>query len=246
MQAVIEWVGGHVLDSNGVFKCANPISVPVGAQVQFVGVLDSVVGVTDPSVGFTQQTLTANSFTWNSPEGPNKGFRLETPQYTVDWKGDGTFPYTSAAADLRGVGWSHRVTWTSMPSALLSATPLRLSYFYRAAAATKTLTLELLVPDATTFYADELEMVVSYLDSSDVWRTEKFGGLRARQFSSTRTALSAGTAWTSGIAAHSAKQLSLTTAQPIKQDSEIVVRLSLCASRSPNVVFYVSPELVVS
>jgi hypothetical protein len=208
--------------------------------------IDSVAGVSDPAVGFTASSGSFARLAWNQPEGPYKGYRLETPQFSVDWKGNDTFPYANAA-DLRGVPWSHRVTWTSIPSPFHVITPLRLSRLYRSASAAKTITVPLYVPDATTFYLDELQLLVTYLDASSVSRTERVGGARGLR-NGTRTALSAGAAsWTaSGVASHSAKEISLTTSQAIKQNSEIVVTLGLCASRSPSVAFYVSPELVLS
>lgn len=239
----IEWIGGEVRDSLGVYKCTMPFDINAGCSLD--SIIDGVVGITDPSVGMTASATVNARFRWNSPEGPNKGFRTETPRYTVDWKGDGTFPYAGAAADLRGSNWSHRFTWTAIPSAWAPITVLKLSRFYRSAAATKTITVELYLPTATTVYLDELELTVSYLDSTDVWRTESVGGSRGQQFSSTRTALSSSSAtWTAnGVASYGAKKIELTTAYSIKQNSEIVARLALCTSRGSSLTGYASPEL---
>ena len=242
----IEWVGGEIRDSLGVYRCANPISA--NAAIDLDANLDSVVGVTDPSIGFTASTVRRGRLRWNQPEGPNKGFRYETPQFVIDWKGDGTFPFEGVAADLRGVNWSHRITWNSVPSAQLGVTPVRLSRFNRAAAAMKTITAQLYVPDATAFYLDELEFVVSYMDASDVWRTEMVGGARSQQFSTARTLISASAAtWTAnGVASYSAAKLELSTAYQVKQGSEIVARLTLCRSRATPLTFFMSPELGVA
>ncbi len=246
MSGIIEWIGGEVRDSLAGYRCTMPFNINVGVPID--SLIDGVVGVTDPSVGMTASATTRARLRWNSPEGPNKGFRSESPQYVVDWKGDGTFPYAGAAADLRGVNWSHRITWTAIPTAWAAITPLVLKRFYRSASATAAVTVELYVPNATTMYDDELELTVSYLDSSDVWQNESVGGVRALQFSGTRSALAAsGVTWTAnGVAAHSAKKITLTTANPIKEGSEITARLSLCTSRSPTVTFYASPELGVA
>lgn len=242
----IEWVGGEIRDTLAVYRCANPITSNTSIDIDVL--IDGVVGVTDPSIGFAASTVRRGRLRWNQPEGPNKGFRYETPQCVIDWKGDGTFPFEGAAADLRGVNWSHRVTWNSVPSAQLGITPVRLSRFNRSTASLKTVTAKLYVPDATVFYVDELEYAVSYMDSSDVWRTEIVGGARGQQFASSRTALAASTAvWTSnGVPAYSAKKVELTTAYPVKQGSEIIARLTLCKSRGTPLTFYVSPELGVA
>ena len=243
----VEWIGGSISDSNGIYKCTNPVWLASSFAGQVV--VDGVVGITDAAVGFPSSPTSTQRFLWNSPEGANKAFRLETPAYSVDWKGDGTFPYCGAAADLRGVNWSHRVTWTDAPSMRNSVTPLRLSRFYRSVAATKTITLELYIPDASTIRLDELVFAVSYMDSTDVWRNECVGGVGSQVLDDTRGAvLSSSTAsWTAnGVAAHSAKKLELTTAYPIKSGSEIVTRLSFCAPKSPAIVIYVSPELGVA
>lgn len=244
--ADLEWIGGEIKDSNGVYRCPNPVSA--NANSRLTALIDGVIGVTDPSIGFTATAEKAGSLVWNQPEGPNKGYRLETPQFTVDWKNDGTFPYVGAAADLRGVNWSHRVTWNNTPSRSTSMTPMTLRRFYRAASAVRTVTLDLYVPTATTFYTDEIELAVSYLDSGDVWRTERTSGVRARQGSASRTALTASSAsWTpNGVPDFAAKKLELTTQYPVKQNSEVIARLTLCAPRSPSLVFYASPELGIA
>jgi len=242
----IEWVGGEIRDSLAVYRCANPISANTAIDIDVL--IDGVIGVTDPSIGFAASTVRRGRLRWNQPEGPTKGFRYESPQFVVDWKGDGTFPFEGAAADLRGFNWSHRITWNSVPSAQLGITPLRLSRFNRSAASTKTVTAKLYVPDATTFYLDEMEFAVSYMDSSDVWRTEIVGGARTQQFASSRIALPASPAsWTAnGVAGFSAKQIEFVTAYPVKQNSEIVARLTLCKPRATPLTFYVSPELGVA
>ena len=241
-----EWIGGEIRDTNGVYRCTMPVSVPAGI-VQFEVVLDGVVGITDAVIGLTPSPASNVRMFWNSPEGPNKAFRLETPQFVTDWKGNGTFPHCGEL-NLQGVGWSHRVTWNSVPSRNNSVTPLKLSYFYRATAATKLFEVELYCPDATTFYTDEIELGVMYLDSSDVWRVEEVGGVRGVQLIASRTALSSSSkSWTAnGVANFSAKQLAITTAYPVKQDSEVTLRLSLCTSRGSALVIYVSPAPTVT
>lgn len=242
----VTWIGGSIKDSNGIYTCANPIGMDVTQENGSI-LIDSVDGVTDPSIAWTAGLGNGGSvLRWNQSEGSNKGYRILTNSFGIDWRGNGTFPYTTAA-DLRGNLWSHRVSWTSAPTAFHHVTPVRLSRFYRGTTGTKTVTLDLYVPDATTFYLDELQMIVTYVDSTDVIRTESVGGARGARFA-TRTALSAGSAtWTaSGVAAHSGKKMNLTTAQQVKSGTEIVVSLGLCASRSPTITFYVSPELVLT
>ena len=242
----VEWIGGEIRDTNGVYRCSMPINA--AASITNVSIIiDGVIGVTDAVVGVTAAAIGNFKLWWNSPEGPTRAFRLETNQFVTDWKGDGTFPHCGAVSP-QGDAWSQRVTWSAAPSRQLSVTPLKLSYFYRDTAAIKTIALELYTPDATPFYTDELEARIAYVDSSDVWRVEVVGAARALQLMTGRSEIaSSAKAWTAnGVAAFSAKKLSLTTAYPIKQNSEVSISLSLCKARTPSVVFYVSPEPTVT
>ena len=242
----VEWIGGEVRDSLGVYRCPMPFDIHPGSSLDTI--IDGVVGVTNPSVGMTASATVNARFRWVSPEGPNKGFRSETPRAVIDWQGDGTFPYCGSAADLRGVSWAHRFTWGSIPSAWSPVMVARIPRFYRSASASKTIKLFLYLPTATTVYLDELEMTISYLDSTDVWRTESVGGARGLQFAASRTALSASSAsWTANSASgYSAKEIAITTAYSIKQNSEFVLRLALCASRGSSLTGYYSPEPGIS
>lgn len=237
----LEWVGGSIYDTNGLFFCQNPISV-TGATKSVQILLDCVSGITDPSVGFAPALQGEHRLVWNSPEGNYKGFRLETQQFSVDWKGDGAFPYEGTAADLRGVSWSHRILWTTAPSRMSSVTPVRLSKFNRTAAAVKTVTMQLYVPDAQTFYKGELRLTVTYVDSAGGLRTEVVGGSSFQDAALDSSAAS----WTANSAVgHSAKQIALTTVYAVKQDSEVAATLSLCVPKSA-VVFYLSPEIALT
>jgi hypothetical protein len=245
----VEWIGGEVRDSNGVYLCAQPVSVSASLTVNLPMdiVIDGVAGVTGPSAGFTPAAKGRGRLWWNQTEGTYAGFRLDTHQFTVDWKNDGTFPHCGAA-NLQGVSWSHRVTWPSTPTYYEAVTPIRLAYFYRAAAAAVTITLEMYVPDATTFYQDELELCVSYYDSTSVLRTESTVISRLQQLMSSRSALaSSAKSWTSnGVASYSAKKITLTTAYSVKQNTDILVRLGLAKSRGSAVTFFVSPEIGIT
>lgn len=249
---LIEWVGGAVYDSNGVYSCANPFNIDGTLGTQAI-IVDSVAGITDPSLNFTTGGTSSHSLSgylrWVNPEGPNKAFRYITNRFTVDWKGDGTFPYANAAADLRGVNWSHRLTWNNTPHPLTGTECLRLSYFYRGAAAVKAVKVCMYVPDATTIKQDEIGGTVQYIDSSDIRRTEPIGALSILQYATSRAAdlVSDTSTWVAnGVASHSAKKLEVTTSQPVKSGSEIVVVLVLRKAQSPSITLYVSPELVLS
>ena len=244
----VSWVGGRVYDTNGVFSCANPFSF--GAAIPNIElVCDGVVGVTDPSIGFTATDINAMSrLVWSNLQGPARGFRYETPSFVTDWKGNGTFPHCGAVS-LQGDSWSHRITWKAASSMSRPITAQRLGYFYRSAAAAKTVTLELYVPDASTLYTDELILSVSYLDSGDVWRVESSATAPGLQLAASgRTALaSSAKSWTAnGVAAYSAKKLTLLTSQPIKQNTELLITLALASSKSPAITLYASPEVGVA
>lgn len=243
---LLQWVGGRVYDSNGVYPCINPVTLST-SQTAFTIVIDSVVGITSQEAAWGQSRIQKNSMLWNAPEGANKAFLYSTSMYSVDWKGDGTFPYCGSASDLRGVNWSHRITWTGMPSMFCSATPVTLRYFHRAATAARTITCELYTPDSAIIYKDGIAIEVSYIDSGGVLRTEVTSGAAAEQFGAVRAALSSSSAtWTtSGVSSYSAKKLELTTSYPVKQDSEITAVLMLRAPQASNIVIYASPELGV-
>lgn len=242
--AYVEWIGGSILDSNAVFKCPMPLDC-TGDYVQLI--IDGVAGVTDALAGFSASEVNMHSMWWNQTEGPDKGFRYECPQYIVDWKGDGTFPHCGAA-NLKAEEWSHRVTWNLTPSMYFMQTPLKLGYFYRGVDAVKTLTLELYVPDATTFYEDELALGISYVDENSILRSETAYGLSCSSLLPGRVAIAASAkVWTAnGVLDFSPKKLVITTAHPVKSGSEITLRLSLAAPRSPSIVFYASPEIGVA
>jgi hypothetical protein len=237
----LEWIGGAVYDTNNTYTCATPIS----SSSKFMDVLlDSVSGITNPSVGFTPDINTRHQMVWYQAQGSTRGYRYERPQYSIDWTNNGTFPYAAPSADMDGTAWSVRVAWNSAPSVTISVTPLKITRRYRGTTGSKTIALEMYVPDSTAFYLDEMELEIVYVDASDVLRIERVGGSRQTQLAGTRTALSSSSkSWTaSGLAAHSAKKLSITTAQSIKSGTEYNLRLSLCASRGTTLSFYVSQE----
>jgi hypothetical protein len=242
--ANFEWVGGEIRDLNGVYTCSSPATVNA-ANVASSVVIDGVIGITQPSVGFTATVYGIGKFWWSQTEGASRGFRQENAAYALDWRGDGTFPHCGAQ-NLQGNYWSHRLSWGAGSAYDTSVTPIKIAHFYRAASAVKTITIELLVPDTTTIYTDEIEMAVSYMDGTDVWRTEALPyGVRTLSLTAGRTAIpSSSKVWTlNGVAGYSPKKLELTTAYPVKTNTEIGVRVSLCAYRASAIALYVSPEL---
>lgn len=240
---ILEWVGGEVRDTLGVYTCQNPFNI--NAALSGIDLtVDGVLGITDPAIGFTPSIATRSSLRWSNPEGPNRGFRNETPQFTVDWKGNGTFPYEETAADLRGVAWSHRISWTAVPTEATPVTPIKLSRFYRSASASATVSILLYTPDSDPFYVGELFATLSYLDEDSVWRNARSYG--ACLIAGTPVPISSSLAtWApNGVAVFSAKVISVSTgAYKIKSGSEVMATLTLCAPKAT--VFYVSPELSI-
>lgn len=244
----VEWIGGSMTDTNGVYGCGNPI-VAAASSVSTTIVIDNVLGVVDAAIGWTASGTTISSLMWNAPEGTARGFKNETAQYIVDWKDNGTFPHCGAQ-NLKGAYWSHRITWNASPNRWNAVTPLKLAMFYRGATAVKTFKLELLTPDATPFYLDEFDVAVSYIDDTGQARTDDCTGTgnRGMQGSATRDSLPTSAAsWTlNGVANFSPKKFEVTTLHPVMTGTEVTVRVSLCASRTPTIVFYVSPQVIVS
>lgn len=247
-QNKVEYIGGRIYDTNGVYNCASPFSINAG-NASIEAICDSVFGVTDVYAGFTASVANQAKLIWSSPEGPYKGFRHETPQFVVDWKGDGTFPHCGAQR-LTGDYWSHRVTWTSAPTLGRSVTPLKLAVFHRTATAVRTVRVDLFTPDATPFYLDEFDVAVSYIDDTGTARTEWVAGTNDRALSgsaSRQLVPEGGATWTAnGVVGYTGRKFELTTQYPVAQNTEITVRVGLCAPRGTSIVFYVSPRVVVT
>lgn len=242
----VEWCGGEVRDSLGVYSCASPISIN-SANTGIEVLIDNVAGLTDVSMGVAVNAFGRSYLWWNQSEGPNRAFRYESCSHTVDWKGNGTFPHCGVTS-LQGDSWSHRISWTSAPSYANPVTVLKASKFFRDTAAVKTLTLQLYTPDATNFYLDEFEVVARYIDSTGVQRTETLGEGGGAVLGTSRNAVpSSAKSWTAnGVANYSAEKLAITTAYAIKQNSEIAVTLALKGNRASTVMFYASPEVEIS
>jgi hypothetical protein len=244
--STFEWIGGKVYDTNGIYSCANPL-LTASPSVPMDLVIDGVAGITNPSIAPAISTRSHVRLWWNQTEGVTRGFRLNTGRYSVDWRGDGTFPHCGAR-NLQGEYWSHRLTWHAGTSFAAPATPLRFAHFFREAAAVKTFTVELYVPDSITVYGDELEFSISYLDASNVWRTESAGAPALMQLASRAPAIAASAmVWSpNGVAGHSARKLSITTGHPVAQNTEVLGRLTLVSERASAAAIYVSPTLTVS
>lgn len=242
----VEWCGGEVRDSLGVYTCVSPISINSANTVIEV-LIDNVAGLTDVAMGVSANAFGKSYLWWNQSEGPNRAFRYESNTHTVDWKGNGTFPHCGVTS-LQGDSWSHRISWTSAPSANNPVTVLKLGKFYRDTAAVKTLTIQLYTPDSTPFYLDEFEVTLRYTDSSGVLRTETLGEGGIAAMGASRTVVpSSAKSWTAnGVANYSAEKLAITTAYAIKQNSEIAMTVALKASRGSTIVFYASPEIELS
>lgn len=243
----VDYCGGAVYDTNGVYSCATPLILN-SVLANLEAVIDNVAGIADVASGITVTYPSRIKLWWNQSEGPVRAFRCEDTGSVVDWKNDGTFP-ECGALNLQGDAWSQRVTWGAIPTFGSGFSAIKSTKFYRSAAAVKTLTLQLYVPNATTIYLDELDVVVRYIDSSGVSRNQALGDVPLLQLlASGRTALSSSAkSWNAnGVSSYSAKKLALTTDYAIKQNTEIALYLTLRASRSPSMVFYVSPELELS
>ncbi len=245
----IEWVGGAMYDTLGVYTPGSPISTS-GSQYDTRILLDSVDGIPDVSPIVGLSLANGSEFTWNSPTGPYKAFRYERATYSLDWKGNGTFPHCGAQS-LSGDYWSHRVTWKTIITPLIPTLPIRLPVFYRDAAAIKTLTVELYVPTAQTFYLDQFGLSVTYTDSGGVLRNEALAGSAAGGMHNsllTRTELTTSAkSWTAnGVADFVAKKLAITTAFAVMPNTEMQVRFSVDASQGSTIVFYLSPEVGLS
>lgn len=164
-------------------------------------------------------------------------FREETAIGVCDWVYGANYPVLKATQP-DGTVWSIKMDWLTTSGLVSSATPFRsipLTQYYRATADTKTITLELLVPDAVTLTADMCCMTVRYINSSGSPVTETTLGAVAPSAS--------GLSWSlNGLTGYSPKKLAITTAQAIKQNTAIQVTFELHRRTSVNRQIYVDPE----
>lgn len=167
-------------------------------------------------------------------------FRHENLRGVSEWIPGANFP-TLGAVTPGGVAWSMRMLWAGTAGRIAPATPyegLPFEQFFREADAVKTLTLELLIPNAITPTEQHMQLSVTYID--------EFGNIqREKGAIGTATLATSTAAWTlNGLSGYSKYKIALTTAQKIKQNTRVSARLSLLlpSPSGSNTEIYVNPE----
>lgn len=171
-------------------------------------------------------------------------FRDEHKRGVCDWVYGANYP-TLRATQPDGTVWSVKMDWLTTADIVAEALPFRSIPFtqvFREAAATKTVTLECYVPDAITIGALDACMRVSYVSNTTGKMVEEI----TKGIASGYAASSA--SWTSnGVASYSAKKFSLTTSEPIKQNTNVTVFLEFHKpAPSSNRQIYVDPEFALT
>lgn len=208
-----------------------------GIGVPLEIVFDNCSGVKLPDAywGFID-TISANNqkvFTYIDSSG---NFRYESDRGVSEFVTGSNIPTLTATLFDQSTLWAIRVIWIA--SGVHSrSNPYYLPKFTtysREATATKTVTIELLVPTALNFAFGDVMASVSYTDNNGVSRVETASVVE-----------SSTAAWSNAPVGYSAKKLSLTTANQILGNSEINCQVSLAAKPSSGITeyIYVNPEI---
>lgn len=245
--------GCTFVDRNNI---ANPVVTslcsgthPANSSAYFHIEVDQCVGVAPFVDAQAAVPYATHRMSW-SRQGPDKEFRIVTGREIVEWISGANIP-TLDCLTLSGTPWS--VKWMireigDYPGAG-NAAP-RVSTFHRAADGVRTVKMELLVPDAATFSKVALFALVSYISPDNVVHTESTKMPESAAFDGSSTSLAASAAsWSmNGTVNYSAKKLELTTANPVKSNTEVMVQYCYAGRPPGNVdrtIFY-NPTLVLT
>lgn len=238
----IEVIGGRVIGSTVYQRLVKLAGV--GNQAMFrADHFDPGSLLLDPVPAlFFADNAQAQAFDLSNCGGP---FRMtyNCGACRIDWRDGENYPYGNAVLpNSTNTPWSYKVFSRASPAR--PATLFTLGEIYKPAAATKTVTVNLLINDnLSSPRNDEWWAVVSYTQDSD--------GVRVSQTTRAASALTtASGVWNStvyGAQNYSEFKIALTTATAIKQDTEVLVTL-LCSrpSGAATNFYFVDPEIVIS
>jgi hypothetical protein len=168
-----------------------------------------------------------------------RSLRYETPSGIAEWDYTANYPYFSAT-QIEGTPWSMRMDWFQ-GGVLTPPNPFigpKMTKINRLATGVRTIVTEFLVDSTRTINANQMGIVVSYVDSSNVPRRESTYYVTAPVTST--AAWSIPGVWSSYIP----KKLTVVTSYPVLINSEISVEVVLCnePSGSGNAQLFYDPE----
>lgn len=244
-----------VFDTSGYFNSA-PLTV-FGGEVFGAGAVEGVVlvknqvntggfrayGLKYPRVialSSAAQTTTQAEAYVNGADGI-LGNAYWGYYYAYDSRDDGYYPTLNASLETStGDNWSYKVypyrTNPTLPAQIVT------SKIWSQAAAAKTVTLEILWPDAMASpTSDKVWMTVQYTD--DASGLKKVQSTRNMQGVTLATSSALWSASTYGPTLFDKHKLQITTATSIKQDTEVVIAFfSIPTAASANDVVFVDPD----
>lgn len=185
---------------------------------------------------------TTNSLQFSSQDA-GRSFRYENAAGVCDWNYEaGNYP-TYGAVQPDGTPWALRyvIFSSGCHNPMRPFCGPKMSQVYTAAAAAKTVTMQMLVPNAYALDAFAVALEVAYIDSTGVARHETTYGKTAPSNS--------GASWTGAgsYPAHTAKSLALTTAYSIKQNTDVAVWLAVYSPHTSGTLdLFVSPEAALT
>lgn len=243
-----------VVDGGGTFRVVSPISggntwvsqYPIRISFeQCSGLSNMSAGMPPPPSG---PQAGRGAFFWDDI-GNDRQFRYETHEYTIDWLGPGSQPYYAAQLPT-GNQISHRVTWEAARMfATRACRVARYGIHYKDTAATKTVTLELLVPSTMVPTKGQVYVLLKYR-SGGVVRFQSSAEVFALTAAGLGTALDAGVglgAWTGVTTGYSSRKISVTTDFAVDTGSEIVAELVIQGPPSSgNHTIIVNPDLILT
>lgn len=218
------------------------------STAQAVIVVDNCSGLKMPATYIGAPTSTAlpvqdaHSITFsNAALATQAGMRVEDCRGVAEWLPDDPNPFPYLASTLPGSGtpYSMRLLWiraVPLSRARPYESPL-FRMFTQLAAAQRSLTLRLFVPSSVS---TNVKAAFCYIDSTGVARREE-----------TEVVSSGASAWTNSAnyAGYVPKEFQLTTAYPVKANSEVSASILFVGSppgADATVAIYVDPEFVVA
>lgn len=204
--------------------------------------LDSGTYVGLPNTNLSNDEYTGRSVVKLAEVGLS--FRDESSRGVCDWVYGANYP-TLRAVQPDGTVWSLKMDWITTAGVVAEYRPFRsipMQQIYREAAATKTVTLEVLVPDAATLNSLIAVMRVGYISNTTGQMMEEWTKGKASAYSASAAS------WTlNGTTNYSAKKFTLTTSEPIKQNTAITVFFEFHRPpASANRQIYVDPEFALT
>lgn len=176
-----------------------------------------------------------------------RSFLADNGHTTVSWLDDGTFPYLNSVTPT-GSGFASKATIKAGRSAYYSVNLLAITYLYRLADASATITVQLLVPATQNFNTSQMVLYGVFTDSSNTIRTFSTQASFSAAYGVSPVSLTASASTWTNQGALVAKKITFDTASlsaQIKQGTEIAVRVVYFGDTptGADTSIFISPEL---